>query len=245
MGRVACTVVPKRARHPATFLDMKRQLFKSLLQLSLGPAWLDAKRRIFLCRQLEFGSEAWAVFDQVVLPPLTESRDPVVLALRRLVTLDSEGLSPEHQYAFEKASLRPFGFLHLVLWEAIQVADLPPIPTPVRVYPLPVVLELINEEADQKKNEAWPLEFHDLTARALTAAAHRMIRQEAAEWRIALLQAWSEALRGTGEPSVFAALHAAYADGCELQGRHQEAAAIRQAIAERRGVLLPLDDDLH
>ena len=115
MSQVACTVVPKRARHPATFLDMKRQLFKSLLQ----------------------------------------------------------------------------------------------------------------------------------TARALTATTHRLIRQEAAEWRIALLQAWSEALRGTGEPVVFAALHAAYADGCELQGRHQEATAIRQAIAERRGVLLPLDDDLH
>lgn len=223
---------------------MKRQLFKGLLQLSLGPAWLDSKRRVFLCRQLTFGSSAWEVFDQVVLPPMRESRDPVVLALRRLVSLDIEGLSPEHLFAFERASLRPFGFYYLVLAEAILVADLPALPTPVPVYPFQVVLELLNEEAENRNNSAWQREFHDLTAQALATAARRMIRQQATEWRLLLLQAWREAMLGTGDQAVVAVLHETYADGCELQGRHLEAATIRRSIAERSG-LLPLDEEVH
>ena len=217
---------------------MKRQLFKSLLQLSLGPAWLEAKRRVFLCRQLTFGSEAWAVFDQIVLPVLLETRDPVVLALRRLVSLDAEGLSSEHAAALEQAGLRPYGFLYLVFWEAVASAELPSLPTPVPVYPFQVVLELLNEEAENTECDRKP-EFCDLKARVLAATAHRLIRQQSTQWRVVLLQAWADALVGTGDPQIFTALYEAYADGCELQGRYAEAERIRQSMEHRRNNLPP------
>ncbi len=97
-----------------------RILRRTLLQSAIAPRkrrpWADA---------YVFGSSAWPVFSQVGEPrACPTTRDPVLLALRRLSWLQLGELGAMHRVAALEAAERPYGFLRLVLEEAAAL-DIP------------------------------------------------------------------------------------------------------------------------
>lgn len=97
----------------------------SVLNFLLSQPMCDGRLRRTLVDKFGFESEEWPLLDRVRLADnLPATRDPVLLAFRRLVRRDFEGLRAQHRLAAENAEKRPFGLLYLVLEEAIELARL-------------------------------------------------------------------------------------------------------------------------
>lgn len=92
---------------------------------------LDTRTREALVQQFRFGSQAWNLLDQITCSPeLPPTRDPYLLALRRLVRKDLSEVRATHRIAAIKAPTRYFGLFFLALEEAVSLpnpGDLPPL----------------------------------------------------------------------------------------------------------------------
>ncbi len=148
-------------------------LSPSFLTVILSQPAIDAAMRRTLVDRFRFESPDWPLLDRVRLPEtLAPTRDPVLLALRRLVRRDFAGLRPRHLAAAENAELLPFGLLHLVFEESVDLdpADLAPL-RKAGDEGLRIFFQLL-ASSDKDDRHGW--ELFDLRARGVAEAVGRL-----------------------------------------------------------------------
>lgn len=205
-----------------------------LLQTSLG-----TELRRSLVAAFTFGGEAWTLLDVIQLPAeLPATYDPFILALRRLLRKDFGELRAVHRVAAERAALRPFGFLHLVLEEAAQRLHPgePPPPEHDEAF-------LAFFEIPFTKLEAGPFskELSDLRTRAAAEVARRQIAAGAQTPFHGMSFSWLLTEEGTGDPELEAFLAETEALARESEGNYSKAALLRRH-AEAKLVGYPVPD---
>lgn len=192
---------------------------RGFLLKCLAAARLKPAQRQLLVEHLVLGSPDWQTLQSINPPPeLLPSLDPVVLALRRVLSGDGTGLRAMHRFAMETAAEREHGFLQLVIAEAIAAPDHLPGSAELRPLPLHVCFALIDvclDPSDPTRSA--------LLARALAEAARRLILKKDIFWRSVLVIAFSERSQAPPDRELDATLFETLALGRELQGRYTDA----------------------
>lgn len=147
-------------------------LSPSILRQTLLQSTIEPSLRDTLAKTFAFHGPGWPLLELLgERKPWLPSRDPVLLALRRLGWPELGELSAMHRFALTKAGTRPYGFLHLVLEEIAALVH-PGDPPPVRDDE---AFEIFFALAVPGKKFAHEKKLFDLRARGLAYAARRQM----------------------------------------------------------------------
>lgn len=167
-----------------------KELTKILAQQEIGDKKCQA-----LVRRFQFGSGCWKVLGRIELPELLlDTREPLLLALRRLVRKDIDDLRTMHRVAAIEADKRPFGLLFLMLEEVVELEHPNGLPTLEEDLEFQSFLTLLPHQCCGGSRE----DFAPLMARTYAEAARRQIATGDPEYRDSLLLAYRWALDGRG-----------------------------------------------
>lgn len=140
----------------------------SVLTLILAQSSCGAPLRRTLVERFFFESSEWLVLDRMRLPEgIPATRDPVLLALRRLVRRDFSELPESHRLVAESAETRPCGLLHLIFEEVVLLSQLEADPGAERCEALRIFFEALNVGCP---GEPHPWELFELRARGAAQA---------------------------------------------------------------------------
>jgi hypothetical protein len=193
------------------WIRLDRGVFHAQLMRAMVRPSLRIDERWQIARAFEDAPDvAWRALDECWPPPgMPASRDPVVLALRHLAM----GLSGEAEGTggglgcpaieadladleiFAEAHHRTFGFLRIVVAEAVLLGRHSEAEPEERIAPLQIAAALLTPELEH----AEPRHYADLMAVLLLEIAARLRARQAPAWMSVLAHIREELDRGTGD----------------------------------------------
>lgn len=203
-------------------LELSPGMFRHLLL----QAKIAKNLRRHVAESFAFGGKGWRLLDLVGEEkiPAPPTRDPVLLALRRLAWPEPRELSAMNRWAAEQAPSRPHGFLRLALEE---IAALEP-PAAADEIAFKSLFDLVRAASDASPHG----ELADLRACCLLQVTCRHLERGDSCYLTFLLVATRLASEGSGAAELQAFLLETAARAAERQGRIVEAISLRLSAVD-------------